>query len=180
LGEEMNLLHDIPIGEKAPDEVNMIVEIPKGSSNKYEYNNEKGYFELDRVLYSATYYPGDYGFIAQTWFEDDDPIDAIVLSTNPNVVGCVVKIRPVALMRMEDEKGIDDKIVGVPVKDPRFAHIKDLKDIPEHVKKEITEFFETMKKLEPGKWVKVKQWQSASEAKRILKKSEEIYKKKFG
>ncbi|MEM5793573.1 MAG: inorganic diphosphatase [Candidatus Aenigmatarchaeota archaeon] len=176
----MNLLKDVEIGDKFPEEVNVVIEIPKGSVNKYEYDNEKGVFRLDRVLHSAVFYPADYGFIPQTWFDDNDPIDVLVLVNYPTFPGCVMKARPVALMKMEDEKGTDDKIVMVPVKDPRFGEIKDLDDIPKHIRDEITEFFETMKNLEKGKWVKVKSWGKASEAKKVIERAAEIYKKKFG
>jgi inorganic pyrophosphatase len=176
----MNLLHDVSAGKNPPDKINVVIEIPKGSSNKYEYDNEKGFFALDRVLHSAVFYPGDYGFMPQTWFEDNDPIDVLILSTYPFSLGTVVEARPVALMKMEDEKGTDDKIVAIPVKDPRFNEIEDMNDIPEHVRKEINEFFETMKKLEPGKWVKVKEWKNADEAKKTIKKAMSLYKQKFG
>ncbi len=176
----MNLLHDVPIGKKAPDEINVVIEIPKGSCNKYEYDNEKGIFKLDRVLHSAVFYPGDYGFLPQTWYDDGDPIDVLVLTNYPTFPGCVLKARPVALMMMKDEKGKDDKLVVIPTEDPRFSEIKNIGDIPGHVRKEISDFFETMKNLEPGKWVKVKSWENAEEAKKTIEKSMKMYNEKFG
>lgn len=173
----MNLFHDVSFGK--PEEINVVVENCKGTSNKIEYDKDKAAFKLDRVLYSTTFWPFDYGFIPQTWHEDEDPVDVVLLTTFPTFPGCVVTARPVALLVMEDEKGIDDKVVAVPVDDPRFASFKDIKDIPEHMKKEIKEFFETYKRLEPNKWVKVKNWESAQKAKDSIKKASESYKKKF-
>ena len=174
----MNLWKDLEPG--TPEKFLVVIEIPKGSSIKYEYDHEKGVFELDRVLYSAQFFPGDYGLIPQTWSEDEDPMDVLILVTYPSFPGCVMKVRPVALLEMEDEKGVDNKIVAVPVKDPRFDHMKDVNDIPEHTKKEITEFLQTYKNLEPGKWVKLREWKSAEEAKKVIKECMERFKEKFG
>jgi inorganic pyrophosphatase len=174
----MNLLHEISAGDE--EEFNVVIENVKGSSNKIEYDEEKGIFKLDRVLYSAVFWPFDYGFIPQTWGEDEDPLDVVLLTTYPTSLGCVVKARPIGLIVMEDEKGIDDKIVAVPVKDPRFSHIKSIEDLPEHQKKEIKEFFETYKRLEPGKFVKFKSWESVDKAKNKIKNGIKLYKEKFG
>jgi inorganic pyrophosphatase len=176
----VNLLHDVKLGDKAPYEFNVVIENVKGSSNKIEYDREAGVFKLDRVLYSAVYWPFDYGFAPQTWHEDEDPLDVIVLTTHPTFPGCIVKVRPVALIVMEDEAGIDDKIVAVPVKDPRFNHIQDYQDIPEHVRREIQEFFETYKRLEPNKWVKFKEWKSLQDAVKKIDKAIKAYREKFG
>jgi len=175
----LNLLHDVNLGDKAPYEFNVVIENVKGSSNKIEYDRKTGVFKLDRVLYSAVYWPFDYGFAPQTWHEDEDPLDVVVLTTHPTFPGCIVKVRPIALIVMEDEAGIDDKIVAVPVKDPRFNHIIDYKDIPEHVRREIQEFFETYKRLEPGKWVKFKEWKNLQEAIKTIEKAIKTYKEKF-
>lgn len=175
----MNFLHDIPIGDKAPKEFNIVIEIPRGSSNKYEYDSKKGCFELDRVLRSPLFYPTDYGFVPQSWYDDDDPIDVLMLSTFPTFPGCVAKVRVVALLEMEDEKGTDDKLLAVPVDDAKFDHVNDVDDIPEWVRREINEFFEVYKNLEPGKWVKVKKWRDAKTAREIVEKSMKMYKDKF-
>ncbi|MCC5994346.1 MAG: inorganic diphosphatase [Candidatus Aenigmarchaeota archaeon] len=174
----MNLMHDIDAGSE--EEINVVVENVKGSSNKIEYDNERGCFMLDRVLYSPVFWPFDYGFIPRTWHEDEDPVDVVLLTTYPTFPGCVVKARPIGVIIMEDEKGIDDKIVAVPIKDPRFKNIKSIDDLNEHLRKEIQDFFESYKKLEPGKFVKFKEWQGVEKAKEIIRKAKEEYKKKFG
>ena len=176
----MNLLHDVPIGKKWPEVVNVVIENVKGSSNKIEYDKDDKVFKLDRVLYSAVFWPFDYGFIPQTWHEDEDPVDVVLLTTYPTFPGCVVEARPIGLLLMEDEKGLDDKVIAVPVKDPRFSHINSVEDLPPHLKKEIKEFFETYKRLEPGKWVKVKEWKGREVAIETIKKAAERYKEKFG
>lgn len=174
----MNLMHDIDAGSE--EEINVVVENVKGSSNKIEYDNERGCFMLDRVLYSPVFWPFDYGFIPRTWHEDEDPVDVVLLTTYPTFPGCVVKARPIGVIIMEDEKGIDDKIVAVPIKDPRFKNVKSIDDLNEHLRKEIQDFFESYKKLEPGKFVKFKEWQGVEKAKEIIRKAKEEYKKKFG
>jgi inorganic pyrophosphatase len=171
-------MHDIDAGSE--EEINVVVENVKGSSNKIEYDNERGCFLLDRVLYSPVFWPFDYGFIPRTWHEDEDPVDVVLLTTYPTFPGCVVKARPIGVIIMEDEKGIDDKIVAVPIKDPRFKNIKSIDDLNEHLRKEIQDFFESYKKLEPGKFVKFKEWQGVEKAKEIIRKAKEEYKKKFG
>ncbi|RLG55083.1 MAG: inorganic diphosphatase, partial [Candidatus Hydrothermarchaeota archaeon] len=132
----------------------VLVEIPEGSQNKYELDKEFEVFKLDRVLHSPLHYPADYGHVPSTLCEDGDPIDVLVLTTEPTFPGCLIKVRPIGLIEMEDEKGIDDKILAVPVDDPRFSHVKDIEDISQHILKEITHFFEMYKALEPEKWVK--------------------------
>lgn len=177
-GGGMNLMHDIECGTE--EEFYVVVENVKGSSNKIEYDKEKGVFSLDRVLYSPLFWPFDYGFIPRTWHEDEDPVDVVLLTTYPTFPGCLVKARPIGTIIMEDEKGVDDKIVAVPIKDPRFKHVKSVEDLGEHFKKEIQDFFESYKRLEPGKFVKFKEWKSVEKAKEIIKKAKEEYKKKFG
>ncbi len=153
----MAKMHDLPIGEKAPDVVNMIIEVPARSANKYEFDEETGMIKLDRVLPTSQVYPGDYGFIPQTLAEDGDPLDGVILSTYPLLPGVLVEVRVVALIEMEDEKGPDSKIIGVVAEDPRWDEIKDLEDVPQGILDEIKNFFETYKALEAkkGKWVKV-------------------------
>ncbi|MGQ9510519.1 MAG: inorganic diphosphatase [Thermaceae bacterium] len=150
-------LKRLPVGPKAPEVVHMVIEVPKGSGNKYEYDPELGVIKLDRVLPGAQFYPGDYGFIPSSLAEDGDPLDGILLSTYPLLPGTVVEVRVVGLLLMEDEKGGDAKIIGVVHEDQRLDHIQDIGDVPEGVKQEIQNFFETYKALEAkrGKWVKV-------------------------
>lgn len=159
-------------------EVKIFVEIPKGSVQKYEYDEELGAIKLDRTLYSPMYFPFEYGFIKDTLGEDGDPLDVVLLASNPTFPGCIVKARPVGYLEMEDEAGIDTKIIAVPDSkiDPRFVNIEDVKDIPEHTKKEIKEFFENYKNLEPGKWVKLKEFKSKEEAERMIEEAKERYK----
>lgn len=176
----VNLLHDVPIGKNAPEEVNVLIEIPKGSRIKYEYDRDTGVMVVDRILFSSVVYPANYGEIVQTFWEDGDPLDVLVLGYEPIAVGTIIKVRPIGIVVMEDEKGMDDKIIAVPVKDPRFNEVKDINDVPKHLLREIAEFFETYKRLEPGKWVKVRDWKNADEAKKVIVKGMKLYKKKFG
>jgi len=176
----MNPLHDVPIGEKAPEEVNVLIEVPKGSRIKYEFDRDLNIIVVDRILHSSVVYPYNYGEIVQTFYEDGDPLDVMVLGFEAIAPGTVMKVRPIGMVVMEDEKGRDDKILAVPVKDPRFKDFKDISDVPEHILKEIAEFFETYKRLEPGKWVKVKEWKNAEEAKKAIMHGIELYKKEFG
>ena len=153
-------LHDIPIGDGAPQTVHMIIEVPYGSANKYEFDEDTGMVKLDRVLPGAQFYPGDYGFIPQTLAEDGDPLDGLVLSSFPLLPGVLVEARVVGLLHMEDEKGPDSKVLAVVAEDPRLDPIQDLDDVPPGKRDEIANFFETYKALEAkkGKWVKVTGW----------------------
>ncbi len=173
----MARLFDLPIGEKAPEVVHMVIEVPARSANKYEFDEETGMIKLDRVLPSSQVYPGDYGFIPQTLAEDGDPLDGVILSTFPLLPGVLVEVRPVALIEMEDEKGPDSKIIGVVAEDPRWDQVQDLADLPQGVLDEIQNFFETYKALEAkkGKWVKVTGFKDKSAALEELKASMERY-----
>jgi inorganic pyrophosphatase len=168
---------DIKLGKDAPEVINVVIEIPKGSHNKYEYDEEDHEIHLDRVYHSAVFSPTDYGFIPETRSEDGDHLDILVLLSEPTFPGCVMKVRPVAILDMEDESGIDWKVIGVAVKDPHSKNIKDLEDIEEHLKNEIKNFFEIYKTLEEGKWVKVKEWHGKEEALKRIKEASEVYKK---
>jgi inorganic pyrophosphatase len=168
----MNLLHDIPSG--SADEMNVIIEIPKFSKNKYEIDKETGIIALDRVMHSAQDYPFDYGFVPQTLCDDGDALDVVLITTYPLVPGILVKARPVAMMDMIDGGEGDNKIVAVPVEDPRFEHVKDLGDLNPHFVKEMTHFFETYKKVQ-NKEVTVGEWHGAAEAKQEFAKSRELY-----
>ena len=133
------------------DVLTVVVEIPKGSRNKYEMDHETGQIFLDRMLFTATMYPADYGFIEGTLGGDGDPLDALVLVGEPTFPGCHIRVRPVGLFRMTDEKGEDEKILCVPPRDPTWSHIEDLSQIPEPLQNEIEHFFQVYKELEGHK-----------------------------
>lgn len=171
----MNLLHDIPAG--SADEMNVIVEIPKFSKNKYEIDKETGIIALDRVMHTAQDYPFDYGFVPQTLFDDGDALDVVLITTHPLAPGILVKARPVAIMEMIDGGERDDKVVAVPVDDPRFADIKDIGDLNKHFIKEMSHFFETYKKVQ-NKEVSVGAWSGADAAKAAFTRSRELYEAK--
>jgi inorganic pyrophosphatase len=146
----------------------VIIEIPKGSRNKYEVDHVTGRVHLDRVLFMGFVYPTDYGFFESTLGLDGDPVDALVLLDYPTYPGVTISVRPVAVFNMTDDAGIDSKVICVQAKDPRWAHIQDLDDVPEFTRQEIEHFFEHYKDLEPGKWVKTEGWQGAAEADAIV------------
>src|SRR5262245_14377659 len=154
----------------------VIIEIPKGSKNKYELDKETGLLHLDRVLYSAVYYPADYGFIPRTFCDDGDPLDVLVLGQEPVPPLTLVDARAIGVMRMRDEKGIDDKIVAVSVSDPTFAEYTDKSQIPNHVLLQVRRFFEDYKALE-HKQVIVKDLLGPPDAIRIIRESLELYRK---
>ena len=178
----MNLLHDIPHGTAA--EMNVIVEIPKFSKNKYEIDKETGIIALDRVMHTAQDYPFDYGFVPQTLFDDGDALDVCLLLTYPTFPGCVVKARAIGILKTSDEKGGDNKIIAVPVSksDPRFEEIKSLEDLPAHVREEISIFPKEVKKLEKAKYDKVviSGFGSVEEAKAEIVRAMEAYSSKHG
>lgn len=158
--------------------VNVVVEIPKGSQNKYEYDHEHNIFALDRVLFSPIHYPGDYGIIPQTLGEDSDALDALVLVTYPTYPGILIPARPIGVLRMQDNGQGDDKILCVPVHDVRMTHLTDAHDIQEPIRAEIAHFFEVYKQLE-GKKVKLGGWDDAAEARRIIVESMKRYGQKL-
>jgi len=164
----MNIWRDIPSGDKPPELLNMVVEVIMGSRDKYEYNLKWESFVLDRIIPSSVVFPVDYGFVPQTWFDDNDPLDIMVLSYEPLEVGCIVKVRVVGVLIVEDEEGEDPKILSVLVNDARFEGYKDITDVHKHKLVEIQEFFESYKRLEPHKWVRFKEWRNAEEAKKIV------------
>jgi len=169
----MNLLHDIAPGTS--EAMNVIVEIPKFSKNKYEIDKETGIIALDRVMHSAQDYPFDYGFVPQTLWDDGDALDVVLITTYPLAPGILVKARPVAIMEMIDGGERDDKVIAVPVDDPRMDNIKDIGDLNSHFQKEMTHFFETYKKVQ-NKEVKIGDWHGAKEAKEAFARSCELYK----
>jgi inorganic pyrophosphatase len=154
----------------------VVIEIPKGSTNKYELDKETGLLRLDRVLYSAVYYPADYGFIPRTYCDDGDPLDALVLGQEPVFPLTIVEARAIGVVRMRDEKGIDDKIVAVSVRDPSFADYEDKSQLPAHVLRQVRRFFEDYKVLE-NKQVVVEDLLGPSEAVAIIADALELYRK---
>jgi len=145
-------------------EFDVVVEIPKGQRNKYEMDHKTGRIYLDRLLFTSTHYPADYGFIEGTLGLDGDPLDALVLVEEPTFPGCVVHARTLGMFRMTDEMGPDDKVIAVPARDPRLEHLQDLADLPEYERLEIQHFFEIYKDLEPGKSVEGATWAGRQEA----------------
>lgn len=169
------LWKDISRGKNPPKQINVVVEIPRRSRNKIEYQEREGYFKLDRVIFSPFHYPGDYGFIPQTISEDGDALDTLLLTEEPTFPGCVVEARPIGVLRMEDEKGIDDKVLAAPMKDPRKADYRDIKSVNKHKKQEIAHFFSDYKELEESKWAKVKEWLGAKKAHEQVKRAMDKY-----
>jgi len=147
-------------------DVEVIIEIPKGQRNKYEMDHETGRIRLDRMLFTSTRYPSDYGFIEDTLADDGDPLDALVLLEEPTFPGCAITCRVIGMFRMRDEKGLDDKVLCVPATDPRWKHLQDIYDVPDFDRLEIQHFFEVYKALEPGKSVQGAAWadRAAAEA----------------
>lgn len=153
--------------------IQVLIEIPKGSRNKYELDKETGKIKLDRVLSSSVGYPTDYGLIPGTKSDDGDPLDVVLISRFPNYPGSEVEARPIALIEMIDTGEGDEKVVAVPAKDPYYNEWKGLKDIPEALRNEINEFFATYKNLEPGKHVEIKGWKDVKEAEEAIEKSKQ-------
>lgn len=156
--------------------VPVMIEIPKGSRNKYEYDKKKKVFRFDRMLFSSVHYPSDYGFIPDTLAEDGDPLDALVLVWEPTFPGCLIEARPVGLFKMWDEKGPDQKILCVPISDPLWNYIASLSDVPPHLLKEIEHFFSIYKDLEEKK-TGVEGWEDRDAAMRVVKESQKRYRK---
>jgi inorganic pyrophosphatase len=149
-------------------EVEIVVETPQGSRNKYEMDHVSGRIRLDRMLFTSTCYPLDYGFIPDTMAEDGDPLDVMVMLDEPTFPGCLVMARPVGVFWMSDEHGPDAKILTVPARDPRHASVRDLADVPEHLLAEIGHFFDIYKELEPGKGTDVRGWQDRAAAELVI------------
>lgn len=161
-------------------EIQVFVEIPKGSNQKYELDEELGMIKLDRSLYGPMYFPFEYGFIRETLGEDGDPLDVVLLASFPTFPGCIVEAEAIGYLEMEDEEGIDTKIIAVPKEkiDPRFSEIKDVDNLAEQQKNEIKEFFENYKNLEPGKWVKLKDYKPKAEAEKMIKEARKRHREK--
>lgn len=172
----MNPWHDVKIGADAPNEFSAIIEVPKGSKNKYELDKESGLIKVDRVLFSAVHYPANYGFIPQTYCEDNDPLDVLVLGQEPVYPMSIMTAIPIGVMKMKDEGEADDKIIAVHAHDPEYCDYKSIKDLPQHRIAEVRRFFEDYKKLEK-KVVIVEDFLDAEDAKRVLLESMELYEK---
>jgi inorganic pyrophosphatase len=170
----MTNLYHLDLGPKAPDTVQCAIEVPRNSTNKYEYDPELEIFKLDRVLYSAMHYPGDYGFIPGTLAEDGDPVDVLVLTHYPTFPGVVLRARPLAFLEMADEKGRDQKVLAVPVDDPRYDNNRHITTISPHRLREIEHFFDIYKELE-GKKVTVEGWRGIEATHAMIMEAREAY-----
>jgi len=170
--------HGVSPGKHPPENVNGIIEIPRGSRAKYEIDKESGLIKLDRVIYASMYYPLNYGFIPQTLGEDNDPLDIVVLTQVSVVPLCLIPSKVIGVMQMIDRGESDDKIIAVAEQDPSVAHIDDIKDLPDYLLSELRHFFENYKTLE-NKEVKIDQFQSKEHAHRIIEASIDLYNKNF-
>lgn len=159
--------HELEPGPGAPDLMNVVVEIPRGSRNKYELDKTTGMFKLDRLLYSSVHYPGDYGFFPQTYAQDDDPLDAIVMTTVPTFPGCVIEVRPIGIFRMTDKDEMDEKVLCVPARDPLYDEYRALADVAPHFLKEVEHFFRVYKDLEGGR-VHPMGWEDGASARAVI------------
>jgi len=165
---------NIPIGNEAPEIVNAIIEVPKGSHSKYEYDESIDEIKLDKILHSSIVYPTEYGFIPKTRTEDGEQLDVLVLISEHLFSGCLVEVRPIGVLFMEDSEGIDVKIIAVAAKDPLFSQVKNIEDVDENYKKEIHNFFEMYKQLE-NKTIKVHNWHNKEEAYKRIKEAQERF-----
>ncbi|MGQ2908375.1 MAG: inorganic diphosphatase [Aliihoeflea sp.] len=174
-------LDAISIGDNPPHDVNVLIEVPAGGQPiKYEMDKEAGVLVVDRFLYTPMRYPGNYGFVPHTLSEDGDPIDVLICNTRELVPGCVINVRPIGVLIMEDDGGKDEKIIAVPTPHVtrRYENVHDYTDLPEITLKQIEHFFEHYKDLEPGKWVKIGGWQGAETARTMIVEAVERAKKK--
>ncbi len=174
----INLWQALPPGPNIPEAVYCIVEIPKGSRNKYEYSKKAGVIKLDRVLYSPMHYPSDYGLIPQTYAEDGDPLDILVMVNEPTFAGCVIEARPIGIFHMLDRGDPDDKVLAVPSTDPIFDEYLDLGNAPKHFLNEVAHFFQTYKQLQ-GIPVTPLGWEGADVARQVILQAIERYKSTF-
>ncbi|SHF16897.1 inorganic pyrophosphatase [Caldanaerobius fijiensis DSM 17918] len=175
----MSIWHDIRSDRIAPERFIAVIEISAGSKKKYELDKETGYIKLDRILYTSTHYPANYGFIPRTYSEDGDPLDVLVLCQEELDPLILVECYPIGAIKMIDDEDIDEKIIAVPVKDPAFNVYEDIYDLPPHIMQEISHFFEVYKELE-HKETSVKEVYGKKEAIEIIRKAIERYKKEFG
>jgi len=174
----VHLWHELSPGPRPPDVVYAVIEVPKGSRNKYEYSKRAGVIRLDRVLYSSLHYPGDYGFIPQSYFEDGDPLDILVMVNEPTFSGCVIEARPIGMFKMIDRGQTDYKILAVPATDPHFRDYHTLADVPKHFPTEVAHFFMTYKQLEEAE-VENEGGADAAEARESIVGSLDLYRETF-
>lgn len=160
--------------EEVNKTINVMIEIPKGSRNKYEYDKNKKMIKFDRMLFSSVHYPSDYGFVVDTLGLDGDALDALVLVWEPTFPGCIMEVKPVGLFKMTDEKGPDEKILCVPIRDPFWNYINELTDVPPHLLKEIEHFFSIYKELE-GTKTGIEGWRDRQSALRIIEEAKLRY-----
>lgn len=173
-----NAWHDVEVGDESPEVVQAIIEIPKDSNIKYELDKETGMLKLDRFLYSAVHYPGDYGFIPRTLWDDGDPLDIIILTNRPVYPMTLVHARIIGVIRMVDGNEKDDKLIAVYHNDPRYSEFRSVKDIPQHTLKELCHFFERYKELQ-GKTVKILEVLDKDAAHDDVVRGKKMYDKKF-
>jgi inorganic pyrophosphatase len=174
----LHLWHNLAPGPQPPDIIYAVVEVPKGSRNKYEYSKRAGVNKLARVLYSPLHYPGDYGFIPQTFFEDGDPMDVLVMMNEPTFPGCVIEARPVGMLKMIDKGELDYKVLAVPATDPNFDEYNDMSDLPTHFPKEVQHFFMVYKQLQ-GTESTNEGWVGSEATKKAILDSMAFYREKF-
>ncbi len=170
----MGSLYDLDPGPDSPELVRMIVEIPKHSGNKYEYDGALGVFRLDRTLYSPMFYPGDYGFIPGTLAEDDDPLDVLTLVDQPSFTGCMIEVRPIGVLNMVDQEEPDQKILAVPNRNPRYDEVHTFEQLFPHVRREIEHFFTIYKELE-HKRTEMRGWHGPRQAREAIQRSRKRY-----
>ena len=175
----IHLWHNLSPGPDVPRTVYAVVEVPKGSRNKYEYSKTAGVIKLDRVLHSPLHYPGDYGFIPQTYYDDHDPMDILVMMNEPTYPGCVIEARPVGMLRLIDKGEQDDKILAVPATDPEFDDYSDLSNLPRHFPNVVEHFFKVYKQLEKNSIVESKGWADAAAAQAAIVRALSLYREQF-
>src|SRR3954468_12519964 len=171
-----NAWHQVATGPNVPEELNVIIEIPRGSRNKYELDKETGLLRFDRLLYSSVHYSADYGFIPRTLADDNDPLDVLVMTTEPLTHGCLVVVRPIGVFEMSDDKGLDEKVLCVPVYDPLYTQFVGLANVAPHFLKEVEHFFGIYKELE-GAEVTLTGWDDVQRAHEVIMASVEMYRK---
>ncbi len=175
----MNAWHDVELGEHPEEQFNAVIEIPRGSRSKYELDKDTGLLRLDRILYSAVHYPANYGFLPQTYCDDGDPLDALVLCQEDLVPMCIVAARPIGVITMTDEKGEDDKIIAVCADDPEYNHFEDVGELPPHRLRALKQFLLDYKTLEK-KQVNVDDLRPRADAKRVIRAAVGLYAERFG